>query len=79
MPLWRKAADKLVKLWDTATGEIVKTFVGHTEGISDVSWSPDGEFLASASDDKTVRVWSLENVRIVACNCFILLKTYFLA
>lgn len=39
------------------------TFEGHTEGISDIAWSSDGEFLASASDDKTVRIWSLESVR----------------
>lgn len=35
--------------------------MGHTEGISDVSWSVDGEYLASASDDKTIIVWSFED------------------
>lgn len=58
--VWKQAADKTVKLWDTETGEILKTLEGHTEGISDIAWSPDGEFLASASDDKTIRLWSLE-------------------
>ena len=62
--VWKQAADKTVKLWDTETGEILKTLEGHTEGISDIAWSPDGEFLASASDDKTIRLWSLEMVSL---------------
>lgn len=63
---WKQAADKLVKLWDTYTGEILRTFEGHNEGVNDISWSSDGEFLASASDDKSVILWSLETV---SCRC----------
>jgi WD40 repeat protein len=32
-------------------------FRGHTERIQEISWSPDGRYLASPSDDKTVRIW----------------------
>lgn len=56
-----------MKLWDAETGDIVHTFEGHAEGISDVAWSNNGEFLASASDDKTVRLWSLETVSTIFC------------
>ena len=59
-----QAADKLIKIWDTYTGDIIKTLHGHSEGISDVAWSSEGEFLASASDDKTVRIWDINHVRI---------------
>lgn len=59
---WRKAADRLIKLWDAFTGDIIRTLDGHKEGISDIAWSPDGEYLASASDDKTIIIWSLELV-----------------
>lgn len=30
---------------------------GHTDRIQEISWSPDGHYLASPSDDKTVRIW----------------------
>jgi len=58
----RKAADKLVKLWNAYTGEITRTLAGHTEGISDIAWSNDKDYIASASDDKTIRVWSIDAV-----------------
>ena len=30
---------------------------GHTSWIGRIAWSPDGAYLASPSDDKTVRIW----------------------
>ncbi len=31
---------------------------GHTDSVFDLAFAPDGSFLASASRDGTVRVWS---------------------
>lgn len=58
-----QGADKLVKIWDADSGEIINTLEGHTEGISDIAWSSDGDYLASASDDKTIIIWNSELVR----------------
>ena len=58
----------LIKLWNTFSGDILKTLSGHTEGVSDIAWAYDSERLASASDDKTVKLWDVTTVRMpVSC------------
>ncbi|KAH0785441.1 F-box-like/WD repeat-containing protein TBL1XR1 [Histomonas meleagridis] len=37
-------------------GKILE-MAGHNETVNGVSWSLNGEFLASCSDDKTIRLW----------------------
>lgn len=36
------------------------TLFGHSRGINDVTWSPTAAYVATASDDKTLRLWSAE-------------------
>jgi WD40 repeat protein len=52
----QKPVEQLV-LVDTATYEQRIPVVGHTDRLTGVRWSSDGKHFASASLDKTVRIW----------------------
>ena len=53
--------DKVVVLWDVATGKPSATIAGHTNVSRIVAYSPDGTTLASGSFDGSVRLYDAMN------------------
>ena len=51
-----------LKLYDGATGQQVRELSGHTDTIRGLSFSGDGRWLVSASEDQTVSVWDLADL-----------------
>jgi WD40 repeat protein len=47
-----------VSLWDLNTQKRLRLYSGHSGHIFDIAASPDGEILASASEDDTIGFWS---------------------
>jgi len=50
-----------VKLWRTATGELVKHFEVDAYNIKALALSPDGTRVATAHGDSGVRIWNLDS------------------
>ena len=43
--------DNVIKLWDLATGYVLRTLYGHSSNVNALAVSPDGKLLASGSGD----------------------------
>ncbi|MCF8261856.1 MAG: WD40 domain-containing protein [Melioribacteraceae bacterium] len=41
---------------------VVQTLSGHSNDVSSVAYSFDGKYIASASEDSTVKIWKLRNL-----------------
>ena len=58
------AHDRDVELWTLHPEADESTSVnlrGHSESVRSATFSPDGLYIASASDDGTIRIWSTES------------------
>jgi dipeptidyl aminopeptidase/acylaminoacyl peptidase len=51
--------DTVIRIW-RPDGVLQRSLVGHTEQVTCVAWSPDSSRLASASLDRSVRIWGVD-------------------
>jgi len=57
------SADGSAKVWDPFSGHQLLNLSGHSQPVEAVAVSPDGSFVATASWDRTVRIWDIEGHR----------------
>lgn len=60
-----------IAIVDTVTGTLVQVLRGHTEFVTCLGWSPEGQRLVSGSEDMTVRVWNVETgqtLQVLSCS-----------
>lgn len=54
-----------IKLWNIETEKFITFSIGHTKDIADITFSPDGEIIASGSFDNTVKLWNSQSGQII--------------
>lgn len=58
--------DGKVKIWDVYNErKCLRTYMGHTLGIQDVDFSPDGKQFLSSGLDKVTRLWDTETGQVI--------------
>jgi WD40 repeat protein len=58
--------DRLAKVWDVDAGSELFSLYGNTSNVFGVSFSPDGESLATAGADGSIRTYTLQFDQLIA-------------
>ena len=51
-----------MRVWDLATGRVLRQFEGHRGGVNAVAFARDGRSVISASEDATALVWDISDL-----------------
>jgi WD40 repeat protein len=56
---WLTATGYVLKTWDLRAALVPQFDEGHTDEVTAIAYAPDGMSIASASEDRTVKIWDL--------------------
>lgn len=57
--------DRMVKIWDMASGKLKLSLTGHISGVRGLAVSARQPYLFSCGEDKTVKCWDLEYNKVI--------------
>ncbi|KAI9325618.1 WD40-repeat-containing domain protein [Zopfochytrium polystomum] len=59
------AGDRVIKIWDLASGTLKLSLTGHISSVRGLASSPRHPYLFSAGEDKQVKCWDLEYNKVI--------------
>ncbi|XP_028035536.1 pleiotropic regulator 1 isoform X1 [Bombyx mandarina] len=59
------AADRVIKVWDLASGKLKVSLTGHVSTVRGVVVSPRHPYLFSCGEDRQVKCWDLEYNKVI--------------
>lgn len=62
----KRGDDNALRLWDLATGALIRVMKGHTHAAYSIDFSPDGRLAVSGGWDGSVRLWNAESGELLS-------------
>jgi len=59
------AADRVIKIWDLASGKLKLSLTGHVSVVRGLAVSPRQPYLFSCGEDRQVKCWDLEYNKVI--------------
>ncbi|MBF2027603.1 MAG: caspase family protein [Oscillatoriales cyanobacterium C42_A2020_001] len=57
--------DKVLRVWDVSSGQLLHQLTGHEALVEHVHFSPSGKQIISASWDRTARIWDTDSGALI--------------